>query len=76
MPHYLNSTPEGNIDDLAEELAYAFQHAVRKRTHDTLGINGVFLSGGADSRAMLFGTQQPDKVQCPSGVSRQSPVHC
>jgi asparagine synthase (glutamine-hydrolysing) len=43
---------------LAEELAAAFKHAVKRRTLPMLGPVGVGLSGGLDSRALLSAAGQ------------------
>lgn len=40
-------------DDLATELAQAFQNAVKRRTLPVLGKTGIALSGGLDSRLIL-----------------------
>jgi asparagine synthase (glutamine-hydrolysing) len=40
--------------DLADELAKAYKNAVRRRTNYRFGQSAVSLSGGLDSRALLF----------------------
>lgn len=48
---------------LAEELAAAFHRAGRRRAPGVLGRNGLLLSGGADSRTLLFSAPEPTAVQ-------------
>lgn len=42
-----------NVDRIAEELAFAIESAVRKRTLPIFGKCGISLSGGLDSRTVL-----------------------
>jgi asparagine synthase (glutamine-hydrolysing) len=65
-PRYLDEIPTAAefSEELAEELAPAIRHAVRLRTASHLGKVGVLLSGGADSRAVLFSVEQPQTVDC------------
>lgn len=50
------------IDEAAEELAHAVSNAVRIRTLSRLGPVLCFVSGGADSRVMLFGAADPGSM--------------
>lgn len=63
-PAYLHKMPKGTKESRIGDLAEAFKAAIHRRTYDFLGTTAVFLSGGADSRAMLFGVEQPQNVQC------------
>lgn len=47
----------------AEELAAALTRAVRLRSHQLLGPVGLFLSAGADSRAVLFAAERPSEIR-------------
>ena len=49
--------------DLAAELAAALLTAGARRTASVLGTNGLLLSGGADSRALLFSASHPELVE-------------
>jgi asparagine synthase (glutamine-hydrolysing) len=51
-------------EDLGEDLAAAIRRSVQLRSQPMLGETGVFLSGGADSRAVLFATHEPSKASC------------
>jgi len=72
-PGYLSLTPRGSSEQHAELLAEAFDTSIKKRTYDFLGRTGVFLSGGADSRAMLFGAEIPQAVQCMTFFDESNP---
>lgn len=61
-PAYLHDEPSHDAESLAEELAAALGNAARRRTLSRLGKPVVFLSGGADSRAALFGASDPSLV--------------
>ncbi len=64
-PHYLDETPTAtDNEELADELAQAIRQAVRIRTSSHLGKVGILLSGGVDSRAILFSVEQPQAVNC------------
>ena len=63
-PHYRADRPGADSNGLVDELADALTHAVRLRTNRRLGPAAVLLSGGADSRAMLFGAEFPESVTC------------
>jgi asparagine synthase (glutamine-hydrolysing) len=65
-PRYLDEIPTATIfnEELAEDLAQAIRHAVRIRTPSHIGKVGVLLSGGVDSRAILFSVEQPQTVNC------------
>jgi asparagine synthase (glutamine-hydrolysing) len=49
-------------DTLEDEIAEAMTNATRRRTHRYCGEVGLFLSGGADSRTLLFGANSPSKI--------------
>lgn len=65
-PKFLEELPNEreNLHELSEELASAIKGAVRRRTNALLGATGVLLSGGIDSRAMLFSAAEPSAVEC------------
>jgi asparagine synthase (glutamine-hydrolysing) len=63
-PEYTLDKSRDHIESVAEELSTAIQSAVQLRTHDFLGPSGVFLSGGVDSRGILFGLNNPSSAQC------------
>jgi len=63
-PRYLDETPTVPDEELAAELAQAICQAVRVRTPSHLGKVGILLSGGVDSRAILFSVEQPQAVNC------------
>lgn len=52
-----------SAEDLTLELANALRTAGARRTASILGTNGLLLSGGADSRALLFSAPQPELVE-------------
>ena len=62
-PRYLASQA-ASPEELGEDLASAIRTSVRLRSQASLGATGVFLSGGADSRAVLFAAQDPSSVSC------------
>ncbi|MEO8614629.1 MAG: asparagine synthase-related protein [Luteolibacter sp.] len=64
QPEFLTETPSNDAEAMAEALAIAIRNAVRRRTNPRLGKPVLMLSGGADSRAALFGAQDPAKVTC------------
>lgn len=51
--------PRARVGELGEELERALREAVRRRTLPELGPAGVLLSGGADSRAVLYAACDP-----------------
>jgi asparagine synthase (glutamine-hydrolysing) len=51
-------------EELGEDLAAAIRRSVQLRSQPLLGETGVFLSGGADSRAVLFALHEPSKANC------------
>ncbi|PYL10298.1 MAG: hypothetical protein DME34_00805, partial [Verrucomicrobia bacterium] len=63
-PLYLDTAPAKDAETLAEALADAIGKAVRRRTQERLGRPVILLSGGADSRAALFGASDPTAVTC------------
>lgn len=63
-PAYMHGTPSENTEDLAEDLATALKNAVYRRTLPRLGKAAVMLSGGADSRAVLYSAYDPSKMTC------------
>ena len=52
----------GGVKELGAELERALRGAVQRRTLPSLGASGVLLSGGADSRAVLYAACQPEAV--------------
>lgn len=54
--------PGVGADPLGEELAAAITAAVRRRTLPRLGTSALMLSGGADSRAVLYAACDPAAV--------------
>ena len=46
--------------ELAEELKKAFEKAVRRRTNTRFGQSAISLSGGLDSRALLYASDRRD----------------
>ena len=65
-PRYRDEIPTASefSEELADELSQAIRHAVRIRTPPHLGKVGLLLSGGVDSRAILFSVEQPQTVNC------------
>jgi asparagine synthase (glutamine-hydrolysing) len=64
-PRYRTESPPDRVQrELVEEFADVWRSAVRRRTHGHLGPTGIFLSGGADSRGMLFSMRDPTEAQC------------
>lgn len=59
--------------ELAESLAQALQRAGRRRSPEILGRQGLLLSGGADSRALLFSAAQPAAVESFTFCDRDNP---
>jgi len=49
-------------EELTHQLATAIQTSVREATDPIYGSHGIFLSGGADSRAILFSRHQDAKL--------------
>ncbi len=49
--------------DLADDLADALRTAGKRRSASVLGLNGLLLSGGADSRALLCSAAEPQLVE-------------
>lgn len=64
QPRYRTEPLVADDEDLVEALSDALRGAVRRRTLARLGRPGVLLSGGADSRAAVFGAESPQKVAC------------
>ncbi|MDT7856822.1 asparagine synthase-related protein [Rubrivirga sp. S365] len=60
-PQYA-ADPGATADALGEELAGAITAAVRRRTLPRLGRPALMLSGGADSRAVLYAAHDPARV--------------
>ena len=60
-PRY-NVDPGVDADALGEDLAAAITAAVRRRTLPRLGTSALMLSGGADSRAVLYAACDPATV--------------
>ncbi len=50
--------------EIVSKLTHALKSAIRKRTLPRLGKISVLLSSGADSRTILFGACNPEKVLC------------
>ncbi len=66
-------THEDNKEDallLAEELASALRNAVKRRT---FGKTGLLLSGGADSRAILFAADHPETITTATFFDEPNP---
>jgi asparagine synthase (glutamine-hydrolysing) len=55
-------TGGSDVTALAEEFAGALQNAGRRRV-EGLGKNGLLLSGGADSRGLLYAAEHPERVE-------------
>ncbi|CAG1010657.1 hypothetical protein BURK2_04080 [Burkholderiales bacterium] len=51
------------ISDLAEEFAAALREAASRRDPENIGSPGLLLSGGADSRALLFSVAEPAAIK-------------
>jgi len=62
-PQYLIEEPSRDSEPLVGHLADAFKKAVRRRTHPALGKAGLFLSGGFDSRTILFAAEDPSRIE-------------
>ncbi len=68
LPHVGKiSTPEW-----IEEIAEALRSAARRRTAAVLGKPGLLLSGGLDSRAILFGASNPELVECATFCDQEN----
>lgn len=52
--------PQKNLDLLADQIAQAIRNAVHRRTKFIDGNPGLFLSGGVDSRSILFSLPNPE----------------
>jgi asparagine synthase (glutamine-hydrolysing) len=63
-PRFLEDVPAKPWPEIEEEVANVINKAIRMRTHDRLGKTGLFLSGGVDSRTVLFGACAPSKIEC------------
>jgi len=56
-------SPAGLSDDeMTSKVTDALLSAVKRRTSSWCGKTGLFLSGGADSRAILFGADNPASI--------------
>ncbi len=60
IPHDENMS----VPEWIEGIADALRLAARRRTAEILGKPGLLLSGGLDSRAILFGARDPRLVEC------------
>jgi asparagine synthase (glutamine-hydrolysing) len=64
---YWPSTPAAEMTlsgaQLADDLANALRTAGKRRSASVLGLNGLLLSGGADSRALLYSAAEPQLVE-------------
>lgn len=58
-PHY---EPCTSMDEATDNIEEAFRAAIRRRTGPYSGKVGVFLSGGADSRTILFAARNPEQM--------------
>jgi len=72
QPEYTASAAR-NREELAEALAEALKRAGRRRSPDVLGRQGLLLSGGADSRALLFTAACPESVASFTFCDRDNP---
>lgn len=63
----------GSLADASEALAAAISAAVQERTA-MVSKSVFFVSGGADSRVMLFGAEDPSKV-CGINIYEVEPTH-
>jgi asparagine synthase (glutamine-hydrolysing) len=54
---------QATANDLAAELAAAFQNAVKRRTLPLLGRTGIALSGGLDSRLILSAARNRENIR-------------
>ncbi len=50
--------------EIVDELSNAFKKSVARRTHPRFGKSLLLLSGGADSRCVLFGAHTPSAMHC------------
>mgnify|MGYP000639809143 CR=1 FL=1 len=67
------ATKDSECEDdhlLASQLATAIKNAVNKRTHRK---TGLLLSGGADSRALLFGANTPSNIETATFFDQPNP---
>jgi asparagine synthase (glutamine-hydrolysing) len=58
---------------LAEELALTLKTVGARRQEALLGRNGLLLSGGADSRALLFAADHPERVETLTFCDAENP---
>lgn len=61
-PRY-NAPSSASVGSLSDDLAMAIVASVRRRTLPHLGLSALLLSGGADSRAVLYSACDPTRVQ-------------
>ncbi|MDA9982185.1 asparagine synthase-related protein [Gammaproteobacteria bacterium] len=54
--------PWTSMNDAIDNIEEAFRAAIRRRTGPYSGKVGTFLSGGADSRTILFGARIPNQL--------------
>ena len=67
--------PEAQLHEgaLAEEFAAALRDAGRRRDPTDIGAQGLLLSGGADSRALLFSVAEPAAVKTLTFCDQTNP---
>lgn len=68
--------PAGSAAAVAESIASAFAEGLRsagRRRAARLGRHGLLLSGGADSRALLYTAASPSEVTCLTFCDRDNP---
>jgi len=61
-PGYLNGELEWDKNKLIRDLSKAIKKAVRIRTHSVFENPGILLSGGIDSRGLLYAMEDPSKA--------------
>ena len=70
-PHY-DVDPAAGVETLGKDLASALTAAIQRRTLPRLGPSGLMLSGGADSRAILYAACDPREVTTITLYSEQN----
>lgn len=65
---------ESRIDSetWVDAIATALRDSTRRRTLSVFGNAGLLLSGGLDSRAILFGAENPGRIRCVTFCDREN----
>lgn len=71
-PRQLTRDETLSVREWTERIADALRLAARRRTAEILGKPGLLLSGGLDSRAILFGARDPSLVECATFCDREN----